>query len=59
MKYNDKAILLKKFGCHETNKIVKGHKVGNLWHVFFFGDWHCVPDSDIELLQQEPEEEGK
>ena len=47
MKY--KNVLLKKFGIREVNKMVKGEKIGDLWYVFFFGDWHYVPECDIEF----------
>jgi hypothetical protein len=46
---NDIKVKLKKFGTIKVNKIVKGHKVGNLWHVLIFGDWHSVPECDVEI----------
>ncbi|SNS23766.1 hypothetical protein SAMN05446037_1006160 [Anaerovirgula multivorans] len=45
---NDASVMLKKFGTVDINKIVKGHKVGNLWHVYVYDDWHVVPQCDVE-----------
>ena len=44
---SDIKIFLKKFGTLKINKKVLGHKVGKLWHVYIFGDWHCVPECDV------------
>lgn len=46
----DREVFLKRFGIVEVNKKVLGHKHHNgLWHVLIFGDWHEVPEQDIEL----------
>lgn len=43
----DIKVKLKRFGTITVNKKVRAHNVGNLWHIFIFGDWHTVPDSDV------------
>ena len=43
-----KKVLLKKFGIISVNEIVNGYRVGNLWYVYIFGDWHYVPECDAE-----------
>ena len=49
----DRQVLLKKFGILDINKNVLGHKHANgLWHVLFNGDWHEVPECDIELIEK-------
>ncbi len=46
----DIKVTLKRFGTIKINKSVSAHKHNNgLWHVFIFGDWHEVPESDVKL----------
>lgn len=49
---DDRLILLKRFGILDVNRSTLGHKHTNngLWHVLFNGDWHEVPECDIELI---------
>jgi len=47
----EKLVILKKFGTIAVNKVVKGYKVGKMWYVYIFDDWHYVPESDVENVK--------
>jgi hypothetical protein len=49
--HDNSKVFLKKFGTININKEVDGYKVGNLWYVYIYGDWHYVPLEDAEPIE--------
>lgn len=48
---SNRSILLKKFETLTVAQVVVGHKhKDGMWHIYFKGKWHEVPEADIERL---------
>jgi hypothetical protein len=44
-------VFLKKFGIREVNRYIEGYRVGNYYNILYMGDWHYVPEEDIDVSQ--------